>query len=197
MNHKESISQSLVKQSCGIDFDFLYEVEGKPSPTAHISVTNCAENDGVCIASLGLGDLNYIDLRQLKLNSTLIGKLYPYLGRKGAEASNYPSEFPLNLSENEALAIDKALKHELLGKLTIRFNVSSEVLFFDISSAWQSIIFSIELQYGNTQKYCPDFWNFVISEEWDEALTTLYAFGERHGERHKIEADYIISASVS
>ena len=71
-----------------------------------------------------------------------------------------------------------------------KYDFGSAVSFTAIPSRWQTVIASVEFQYGSLQKKCPSFWAYVIKQYWDEAITELKSFGDRYSMRRKKEASY-------
>jgi hypothetical protein len=174
-----------------IDIEFICRLEGDCSLSAYIQ-SNSAP-DGVCVAGdLNLGLVDDIYLRKLGLNPTLIGKLYPYLGRQGIDAHNYLEQFPLTLSKNEIVAINHGNKRLLAKQLAEKFDEESLILFANIPSCWQTVIASIEIQHGDISKTYPAFWRWALNQKWDQALMELRDFGDGHSERRNAEADYIV-----
>jgi len=185
------IDISTISQHIDVDFAFIKTLE-EPS-ILHAYVPDAGNSQcGVTIASgCDLAQLSLQDLRKFSLNPTLIGKLYPYLGLKGGEALSYLQNFPLQISENESLAIDTGYKTQMLEQLCKRFDEASASTFSSIPPPWQTVIASIESQYGNLQKSCPNFWTLVTSQSWQDALYELRNFGDNYAKRRNLEADYV------
>lgn len=176
-----------------INFDFIHELEGGSLLSAYVPDPENS-NSGVTIATgFNLGRRNDKDLRSLALNATFIGKLYPYLGLQGMDAYNYLEEFPLTISVHEAAAIDSGVKLKLLANLMKRYDKDSDVLFRNIPPCWQTVIASVEFQYGNLSMHCPSFWQWVTNQKWEKAELELRDFGDKYSSRRNKEADYVIA----
>lgn len=174
-----------------IDFEFIRKLEGEPLLIGEVA-SPVSSKSGVIIAyGFDLAEYSDTDLRKFGLNSTLIGKLYPYLGLVEQEASDYLADFPLELSLNEVTAIDQGFKRRALVDMVIAFNQSSPILFSKIPRCWQTVIASLEFQYGQLHKTCPSFWSWVSNQKWDKALMELQDFGDEYQDRRKAEAYYI------
>jgi len=187
------VNKLQAKQALSIDFDFIHELEGGTLLSGYVPDPENSKSGVTIAAGFDLGARNDKDLRMLSLNATLIGKLYPYLGRQGMDALNYVTEYPLTISIHEAAAIDSSVKLQLVERLVERFNSDSNVLFNEIPESWQTVIASVEFQYGNLSRRCPTFWKWVTHQKWDKALLELRDFGDRYSSRRNKEADYILS----
>lgn len=176
-----------------IDFDFIHELEGGSLLSAYVPDPKNSKSGVTIAAGFDLGARDDKDLRRLALNPTFIGKLYPYLGLQGMDAYNYLIEFPLTISTHEAAAIDSGVKLTLLASLMLRFDENSDIPFKDIPPCWQTVITSIEFQYGNLSESCPTFWQWVTYQKWDKAILELRDFGDKYGTRRNKEADYVVA----
>ena len=183
------------KRPLAIDFDFIHQLEGGSLLLGYVSKPDSSKNGVKIAAGFDLGGKNPNDLRMLGLNATLVGKLYPYLGRQGLDAQAYVMKFPLTISVHEAAAINSGVALKLAGRLTEGFNADSAISFNDLPSCWQTVIASIEFQHGNLSRYCPVFWNWVVHQKWDKALLELKDFGDQNSRRRDKEADYIVAHS--
>lgn len=178
-----------------IDFEFIHELEGGSVLLGYVPDPKNSQSGVTIAAGFDLGARNDKDLRKLELNATLIGKLYPYLGRKGNDALAYLAEFPLILSEHEAAAIDTNVKVQMTKRLIKRFNADSIAPFHKIPDSWQTVIASVEFQYGNLSARCPTFWKWATLHKWDEAILELRNFGDSYPSRRNREADYVTGNS--
>lgn len=183
------------KRPSTINFDFIHELEGELVLSAYVPDPENSKSGVTIAAGFDLGARNVKDLRKLALNATFIGKLYPYLGLKGKGACDYLDEFPLTISVHEAAAIDSGVKRKQLDTLIKRFDKDSELPFNSIPPCWQTVIASVEFQYGNLSKRCPTFWRWVIYQKWAKAEQELRDFGDKYNSRRNKEADYVIANS--
>lgn len=181
------------KRPLAIDFDFIHTLEGGTLLSGYVPDPEHSKSGVTIAAGFDLGARNANDLRMLALNATLRGKLYPYLGRQGMDAQRYLSDFPLSLSGHEAAAIDSSVKLQLVTRLTERYDSDSDILFSDIPECWQTVIASVEFQYGNLSTRCPTFWQWVTHQKWDKGILELRDFGDRYSNRRNKEADYVLT----
>lgn len=178
-----------------IDFEFIGKLEGGCILKGYVPDHKNSKS-GVTIATgFDLGARNERDLRKIGLSAVLIGKLYPYLGRKSTNAYEYLQQHPLNISENEGKIIDIGVKSQLIEKLVVRYNEDSPLAFNDLPACWQTVIASVEFQYGSIRKACPKFWIYVTHQQWDTAINELMDFGDSYPSRRRQEAEYAIQNS--
>lgn len=185
------IDTSFIDADICIDFNFIKELEPDIDLNGKVLQSN-SQGQGVTIAhDFNLGSYSTEDLRKLCLSPTLIGKLYPYLGLSGIEASSYLKSFPLRISKNEALYIDSQHKIKILTELNQLFNKQSTIKYSEIPKYWQTGIASIAFQYKNIERRCPKFWRTVVQLDWQAALDELNHFGDINTTRRICEAEYI------
>ena len=175
----------------GIDYDFISSKEGGLTTVANVPDAENSESGVTISAGFDLGARNKSDLEGLGLSESLIEKFDEYLGRQGVEAEEYLKENPLSITISEAKEIYTKVKEQSTTKLTNRFNNDSSVNFSDIPSEWQTVITSVEYQYGSAKAKTPTFWGQVTTQNWDSALSNLDNFGDRYPTRRKSEAAYI------
>ena len=186
---------SHIENAYSIDFEFISQLEDDISMVAYVPIP-VSDTTGVKVApNVDLSALSEADLRKFCLNPTLIGKLYPYIGLRGQEAFSYLNDFPLELSVNELEAINEGRKRQLVNRLADIFDSTSPVPFASIPACWQTVVLSVESQYGDIQKKCPSFWCWVVNQKWDKAIGELRDFGDQQSARRNLEADYIESLS--
>jgi len=174
-----------------IDFYFISIFEGGNLNKGYVPDAANSKS-GVTIAiGFDLGARNVNDLLALQLDSNLVALLSPYLGLQGKQASGYLQQHPLSISETDANVINGAVKRKLLGSLMAKYDADSSVPFATIPARWQTVIASVEFQYGSLQRKCPSFWRCVTQQDWQEAIAELRDFGDRYTTRRNKEADYV------
>ena len=171
-----------------VDFDFILEQEGYKLkgyvPDAKKS------NSGVTIASgFDLGARNLSDLSGLP--QTIIDKLTPFLGIKGAKADEVASN--LVVTDPEAKIINEFAKSSELSKLKSRWQETTGSSFDDLPKHKATAIASVAFQYGNLATETPNFWRQVTNDDWDAAEANLRKFGDNYDSRRNREADYYVS----
>lgn len=186
----DTTTQSLQLEPA-IDFDFISALEGNNITEACISEPT-DNSAGVKIAlGLDLAITNDSRLRQLGLNPTLIGKLYPYLGRCGEDAKAYLDANPLSLSIAETSAINMGLKYKSILRLIMHYDNDSNLSFCELPACWQTVIASVSFQCECLADTYPVFWRNVIMQNWQAALHNLDKMESEHAQRRQKEVEYI------
>lgn len=147
---------------------------------------------GVTIASgfdLGQHNLTYLD--KLKLPVKVYQALEPYMGLKGNKARRKLKEIPLRLTEDEAMDINVAVKHDKAVEVAERYNRDSEINYYSLPRAIQTVIMSVGFQYGDLSKRTPNFWRVVTSGDWERAVWHLNHFGDDYDRRRGLEANVL------
>ncbi len=173
-----------------IDFDFISEFEGGSINQGYVPDAKNSQS-GVTVAigfDLGARDTN--DLYQLGFDDELVGLLRPYMGLKGLEAADFVSRNPLMITDAQADVINYSVKGALINKLMRRYEEATNIAFRNLPAVWQTVIASVEFQYGSVQSKCPTFWRCVCSQDWQRAINELRNFGDRYPTRRNKEADY-------
>lgn len=176
------------EQQAKIDFCFIAQLDNKTLNVGYMPKDDCGVH---IVGDLDLGQQSDRDLRKLGLNPTLIGKLYPYLGRKGADAAKYLVTFPLVLSSNETNAIALSLSGQPIRNLIERYNNACKQSFCDLPMHWQTVIFSTNLLYGDIETHYPLFWQALREQNWQKALLELDSLPSENAQRHALERQYI------
>jgi hypothetical protein len=174
-----------------IDFKFIHQLEGGSLTRGYVPDVNNSKSGVTIGAGFDLGARNVNDLEKLGLDSNLIAKLYPYLGLQRHDAVNFLRQHPLEISANDATFIDIQVKQSFIDRLIRKFDAASSVDFRQLPSCWQTVIASVEFQYGSVKSKCPTFWRHVINQSWSDALRELRNFGDRYTSRRYQEADYV------
>lgn len=173
-----------------IDYSFLSNLEGGSKSIGYVPAAEVSKS-GVTIATgFDLGQRNEADLKTLKLDTTLIAKLKPYLGLKAIAAQNIIINNPLTISAMQAKTIDKAVKLAHIAKLKLKYDAASSAKkFVDIPAGAQTVIASVSFQYGvGLNVRAPKFWKAVTKQDWKEGIKILKDFGDAYPTRRKKEA---------
>jgi hypothetical protein len=178
-------------QQSNIDFNFIHLLEGGSLTRAYVPHADRSQSGVTIAAGFDLGARNINDLKALGLESALINKLSPYLGLKRQEAADFLVTKPLEISSEQAAVIDICVKQSIVDKLISRFDQDSSIEFCNIPSSWQTVIASIEFQYGSARSKCPTFWKYAVNHRWSDALHELRNFVDQYSPRRKQEANYI------
>lgn len=183
-----------------IDFCFIGSLLSINTDTGVIAPQNIegfehqgldAEKSGVVIGmGLDLGNTDVDALRMLYLNPTLIGKLYPYLGKRGDEAQTYLENNPLDLSVHELNAINLGLNEKWVTKLVSMYDAKSNQPFVELDPVWQTTIACLTMVYGGLSKHWSACWQCLVNQDFAKVIKLLQEHDENH-EIHQQQLNYI------
>jgi peptidoglycan hydrolase-like protein with peptidoglycan-binding domain len=63
--------------------------------------------------------------------------------------------------------------------------------FAELPAEAQTVIASVEYQYGNASTRTPKFWKWVTTQDWKSAVRELYNFGDAYESRRFTEGDLL------
>ena len=172
-----------------IDFGFIKELEGFKL-TGYVPKEQGKElgTSGVTIASgFDLGAHNINDLAGLP--EDLIQKFSPYLGLQGKEASNKASS--LKITKEEADVVNAYAANRSVLRLKDRYENTTGESFDSLTPRQQTVMASVNFQYGTLETKTPNFWKQVTTGDWDGAERNLRDFGDKYSSRRNKEADYL------
>ena len=175
-----------------IDYAFIAELEGGNILQGYVPDPENSKSGVTLGVGFDLGARDYKDLMRLAISPDAIQLLNPYLGLQGMQAKKFLDDNPLTITEPLANALNTGAKTAMIENLIKRYDGDSQVSFVDIPAKWQTVIASVEFQYGSTQRRCPTFWKYTINQDWDRAIKELRNFGDRYPTRRNREADYIL-----
>lgn len=175
-----------------VNFDFIAELEGKAVLTGYVPDPD-KSNSGVTIATgFDLGQRSDSDLAaMLPEHNALVDKLAPYCLLKRQQAVAALARMPLYITQEEAKAIDSAVKQQLIGMLQQRYNLAAPRLFTELVEAMQTVIASVAFQYGDLARRCPKFWRTAVNADSLGMVNELRNFGDRYQTRRNREANYL------
>ena len=169
-----------------IDWDFIGELEGKRKLKGYVPDAEGSDS-GVTIATgFDLGARNLSDLSGLPQD--IIDILTPYLGVKGAEASDLASD--LIVDDSQAKTIDEFSKKDAVERLSSSWESKTGTAFSELPMGKATTIASVAFQYGDLASKAPNFWEQVTTDDWDGAVANLRNFGDRYTTRRNKEAVY-------
>ena len=173
-----------------IDFSFIRRLEGFSS-TAYVPPDKFSGvRSGITVGGgIDLGYQTYGKLKKLFLSDTLPEKLAPYLGLLGKMAIRFLKLKPLVLSPREAEQLTAAVINHHSLKFIKHFNKHSNVKFRKLMPEFQTVLVSINLQYGNLRYGCPKFWKQMTTGDYTGALSNLRNFQDSYNTRRNREAD--------
>jgi len=169
-----------------IDFGFIKKLEGnKTKGYVPKDKDGVLGDSGVTIASgFDLGQRNAMDLKGLP--EDIVKKFLPYLGLKGEAADTIAST--LKISNKESDIINKFAAEKTVNLLKKRYENVSGKSFEDLTPEQQTVMASVQFQYGNLGTETPNFWRQVTTGDWDSAKKNLLDFGDDYPTRRKKEA---------
>lgn len=175
-----------------IDWKFIAEREGNKLkgyvPNADKS------KSGVTIASgFDLGARSLEDLKGLPQD--IIDLLQPFLGLKGAEASEVASN--LKVSNTQSNIINDFAKKEATETLSRRWKETTGEDFSKLPMNKATAVASVAFQYGNLETETPNYWRQVTSGDWNAAEKNLRDFQDDYGTRRNLEADYLVAGMTT
>lgn len=135
----------------GVDWEFIESMEGAQILKGYVPHEKASDKkpSGVTIATgFDLGQRNYDDLMRLDLPEEIAKKLRPYLGKKGKDAREFIRLFPLVVSRDEALIIDRQVKIRVLTRLRHFWNKASQVKFGQLPAPVQTLLYSLAYSFG-------------------------------------------------
>lgn len=181
-----------------IDDGFIADREGAAVQEAYPPPNS---NSGVTVATgVDLGQRNQADLASLHLSATLVSLLSPYLGLTGQAAADFLENHPLILTPSQVAELDRAVHNQIYTQVATNYNNASDLSFWRLPSAVQTVIASVALQYGPnlhlpaSQGGTPAFWAAVTEGRWQDAVDELRDFGDAYDTRRNLEADVLEAA---
>lgn len=182
-----------------IDWSFIKKMEGS-SYDGYVPAPDKSQS-GVTIGSgVDLGQRTSHEIDALNISADLKMRLKPYAGLKKYEAVNFLKDHPLHLSEEEAEALNQAVREPLVRNLIRLYDDAlpkdgNATLFQALPDQIQTAIASVAFQYGiNLKKRAPRFWALIIAQKWDACIAELEHFGDAYGTRRRAEAALIRAA---
>ena len=171
-----------------IDWNFIKEREGNKLRGYVPNAKN--SKSGVTIASgFDLGARKESDLEGLP--EDLINILKPFLGLKGAEASEVAKN--LNISNSQSEILNEFSHKEATERLASKWKDKTGEEFSSLPKNKATAIASVAFQYGDLESQTPNFWRQVTNDDWWAAIKNLRDFGDDYGTRRNLEADYVES----
>ena len=175
--------------SHNINTDFISNLEGGHVLKGYVPNPSSSKSGVTVSVGFDLGARKKSDI--LGFNENLQEKLSPYLGLKKYEAVNKLKEIPLEITQQESEEIYSKVKKSINSNLIKKYNASSSIKFHELPVSAQTVIASVEYQYGSAQAKAPTFWKHVTNQNWGNAVNELENFGDAYPTRRKKEALYL------
>jgi len=158
-----------------INWKFIGKLEGEGVKTGYVPTKKTGEiigTSGVTIATgvdLGTKDRKFFE--DMDVSEEIILKLEPFFNLKGEEALLNAKK--LKLSASEVKELDTAIKKKYSKDIINQYEKDSGKNFEDLTSGQQTVITSVAFQHGLKQTTSYNFWDQVITDDWDGAITNL------------------------
>lgn len=179
---------ALLKPGIKIDWKFIGELEG--SSTKGYVPDAGGSHSGVTIASgLDIGQRNRVDLEALGLPLDIVNKLAPYCGKRGGDAVTLLAQTPLEITPSQESVINRLVHAYFTEQLIVDYDRASRLKLEEIPGEAQTVIASIQFQYGSVKKKQAKFWSHVIVQDWRGAIDELGKFGQRYKTRRRKEQE--------
>jgi len=183
-----------------IDWDLIGALEGGRFKTGYVP-NGAGDKSGVTIATgVDLGQRDAAELRRMGLSDTLVARLRPYLGVRGAAARALLRDRPLTIDGRQAAALDSAIKDAKVREIARQYRRgirrhTGRVLFDALPDALATVYASVAYQYGaNLPRATPNFFRAVSCGDWAAAYLELRDFKDGYPTRRNREADYLAAA---
>ena len=179
-----------------VDQDFISRQEGGQLLNAYTLDPDRFAESGVTVGTgVDLGQLTQDQLDNMDVPQELKDKLQDYVGLRGQDAVDYLRDNPLTVSKEEADQLDRISLETTETQVGTHFDNASQSSFSELPSEARTVIVDLSYQYGtNLATRTPRFWAAVTEGRWDDAVSELRNFGDRHGDRRNAEADLLQQA---
>lgn len=153
---------------------------------------------GVTIATgCDLGQTTMAVLQGYGLPQAVCSKLLRYIGLKEDAAIRALHDAPLNVTPEDAAAIDRAVHSGYLHRYVVPCYNKSDPRqpFENIPEAAQTVIMSLVYQLGcaGVKRRGPKTWQALLDGNWEDAGKKLCTqWGESYPQRRKIEGQYLL-----
>jgi len=175
-----------------INWEFIYGLEGGLQLEAYIP--KGPGHSGITVgAGIDLGQYPKAFFSTLDIPDELKDKLNPYIGLQGQTARYYLNSDHLQLTQDEAEALMRAITDNFTGHLSVLYKSYSRDDWTTVPDAAQTVIASVAWQYGDVAHKCPHFWETVCQKDWRSTITVLENFGDAYTTRRSKEAAYLES----
>ena len=175
-----------------INWRFIAGLEGGQLLTGYVPEPEKSRSGVTCGTGIDLGQMTEAQIQALDIPEALKQKLSPYAGKIKAEAVEYLDTHPLTITEEEAEALDSAVKGREVQTLVARYDgaITAGAAKFDaLPVEAQTVIASVAFQYGTSlDKRTPKFWAAVTQQNWKSAVDILKNFGDHYSKRRNQEA---------
>jgi WXG100 family type VII secretion target len=175
-----------------VDWGFISDREGGQALDGYVPAPEVSKSGVTVGTGFDIGQRTESDIDAMDIPDTLKEKLKPYAGLIKQDAVDFLADNPLTITQEEATALDKAVKQKALDTLVTRYdNATTGTKFADLPQEMQTVLASVEFQYGSMSAKTPNFWKMVTEQRWDDAIAELRDFGDKYPTRRGLEADLL------
>lgn len=175
-----------------VDWGFISDREGGQALEGYVPEPEVSKSGVTIGTGFDIGQRTADDIDAMDIPDTLKEKLKPYAELTKQDAVDYLAENPLTITSEEATALDKAVKQKALDTLIQRYdNATTGTKFAELPQQMQTVMASVEFQYGSMASKTPSFWKMVTEQRWDDAIAELRDFGDKYPTRRGLEADLL------
>lgn len=175
-----------------VDWSFISDREGGQALEGYVPAADVSKSGVTVGTGFDIGQRTEADIDAMDIPDTLKEKLKPYAGLTKQDAVDYLAANPLTITSEEATSLDKAVKGKALDALVERFdNATTGKKFAELPQQMQTVLASVEFQYGSMASKTPSFWTMVTEQRWDDAIAELRDFGDKYPTRRGLEADLL------
>jgi len=186
-----------MSKSVNIDWEFIAAREGGNQLDAYVPEPTKSKSGVTVATGVDIGQRSADDIERLNIPTELQKKLKPYAQHKGTDAENFLAKNPLQLTQDEANCLNKAVKESATSNLISSYNAASKkIKFEELPLEAQTVIASVAFHYGNLKTKAPKFWNAVIQQNWNGADNELRNFGDNYKSRRLVEAELLKSTLI-
>ncbi len=175
-----------------VDWSFISDREGGQTLEGYVPAPDVSKSGVTVGTGFDIGQRTEADIDAMDIPDTLKEKLKPYAGLTKQDAVDYLAKNPLTITAEEATSLDKAVKSKALDALVERYdNATTGKKFAELPQQMQTVLASVEFQYGSMKAKTPTFWKMVTEQRWDDAIAELRDFGDKYPTRRGLEADLL------
>lgn len=179
-----------------IDWDFIAAHEGARVTRGYVPGVGTSKSGVTIGTGVDLGQRKAQEIDKWDLSPELRQKLRGYCGLIGADAAALLKARPLEVTPDEARAIDDAAAVPLFDILQSGYDAAAGAgAFAALPKAARTIIASVAYQYGpRLSGRTPRFWQAATTKNWKQCVVELQNFGDAYGRRRQDEARYLQAA---
>lgn len=169
---------------------FLQDVEGNRTKAYLDTKGNPTIGTGVNLAAQSIDGL-----REMNVPEEILQKIAPAIGAKGSRAASILKYNPIELTDEEAMELSKAVKKANYDVLDELVKQDTGASLEDLPIEGKTVLLSMGYNFGsNLKKNKPQLWNAAMAGKWDvvqNILKTMNPGGEGLKARRLKEAELL------